>query len=199
MFMISSELSLQSFKLTHFYTKNQSLILFVCCYQIYHIFSFIYLVFFSGSKPEYAKGECTNITHEWESDTSQQRCPQEDWTIQAVAAFYMLFSNLLLVNLVIAMFRWMVVCYKINYIKQSLHWSFTRLNNSKDFSIMLIYSAPHHYLRNMSIVMITVHPHIINNWKSKGISIENDMKVPRIITLKKLCKVSWVFLIEESM
>lgn len=142
MFMISSELSLQSFKLTHFYTKNQSLILFVCCYQIFHIFSFIYLVFFSGSKPEYAKGECTNITHEWESDTSQQRCPQEDWTIQAVAAFYMLFSNLLLVNLVIAMFRWMVVCYKINYIKQSLHWSFTTLNNSKDISIMLIESAP---------------------------------------------------------
>lgn len=51
------------------------------------------------------EGECTNITSVWESDTSKERCPQEDWTVQAVAAFYLLFSNLLLVNLVIAMFR----------------------------------------------------------------------------------------------
>lgn len=63
------------------------------------------LILFLGSKPRYEKGECTNITLEWESDTSEERCPQEDWTIQAVAAFYLLFSNLLLVNLVIAMFR----------------------------------------------------------------------------------------------
>lgn len=50
--------------------------------------------------------KCTNVPSEWESDTSIERCPQEDWTVQAVAAFYLLFSNLLLVNLVIAMFRW---------------------------------------------------------------------------------------------
>lgn len=50
--------------------------------------------------------KCTNVPSEWESDTSKERCPQEDWTVQAVAAFYLLFSNLLLVNLVIAMFRW---------------------------------------------------------------------------------------------
>lgn len=70
----------------------------------------VYLVlvmysYFLGSKPDYDEGECTNITTEWESDTSQQRCPQEDWTVQAVSAAYMLFTNLLLVNLVIAMFR----------------------------------------------------------------------------------------------
>lgn len=33
------------------------------------------------------------------------KCPQEDWTVQAIVAIYMLFSNFLLVNLVIAMFR----------------------------------------------------------------------------------------------
>lgn len=58
-----------------------------------------------GSKPDFEEDKCTNITSEWESDTSKERCPQEDWTVQAVAAFYLLFSNLLLVNLVIAMFR----------------------------------------------------------------------------------------------
>lgn len=50
------------------------------------------------------QSECTNVTSVWESDTSINRCPQEDWTVQAVAAIYLLFSNLLLVNLVIAMF-----------------------------------------------------------------------------------------------
>ncbi|XP_052693613.1 transient receptor potential cation channel subfamily M member-like 2 [Crassostrea angulata] len=50
------------------------------------------------------QSDCTNITSIWESDTSINRCPQEDWTVQAVAAIYLLFSNLLLVNLVIAMF-----------------------------------------------------------------------------------------------
>ncbi|XP_061190312.1 transient receptor potential cation channel subfamily M member 8-like [Saccostrea echinata] len=47
---------------------------------------------------------CTNITSVWEADTSIDRCPQQDWTVLAISAFYMLFSNLLLVNLVIAMF-----------------------------------------------------------------------------------------------
>lgn len=50
------------------------------------------------------QSDCTNVTSVWESDTSINRCPQEDWTVQAVAAIYLLFSNLLLVNLVIAMF-----------------------------------------------------------------------------------------------
>nr|XP_034319204.1 uncharacterized protein LOC109618232 isoform X3 [Crassostrea gigas] len=75
-------------------------------YPYWQLYGELNLDYLDGSKPEYAKGQCTNITHEWESDTSQQRCPQEDWTVQAVAAFYMLFSNLLLVNLVIAMFSY---------------------------------------------------------------------------------------------
>ncbi|XP_065938117.1 transient receptor potential cation channel subfamily M member-like 2 isoform X1 [Magallana gigas] len=52
------------------------------------------------------QSDCTNVTSVWESDTSINRCPQEDWTVQAVAAIYLLFSNLLLVNLVIAMFSY---------------------------------------------------------------------------------------------
>lgn len=49
--------------------------------------------------------DCTFNMTEWSSDPSIERCPEEDWTVLAVSAFYMLFSNLLLVNLVIAMFR----------------------------------------------------------------------------------------------
>nr|XP_034319464.1 transient receptor potential cation channel subfamily M member-like 2 [Crassostrea gigas] len=52
------------------------------------------------------QSDCTNQTSIWESDTSIERCPREDWTVPAVAAIYLLFSNLLLVNLVIAMFSY---------------------------------------------------------------------------------------------
>lgn len=58
-----------------------------------------------GSVADFEDRECTNITAKWESDPSTERCPHDDWTVQAIAAFYLLFSNLLLVNLVIAMFR----------------------------------------------------------------------------------------------
>lgn len=53
--------------------------------------------FFSGSDLP----SCSNVT----SGTSLIECPQEDWTVPTVAAMYMLFSNILLVSLVIAMFR----------------------------------------------------------------------------------------------
>lgn len=56
----------------------------------------------SGREPS----DCSNTTLEWETDTSIERCPQEDWTVSIIAAIYMLLSNLLLVNLVIAKFRW---------------------------------------------------------------------------------------------
>nr|XP_034320577.1 transient receptor potential cation channel subfamily M member-like 2 [Crassostrea gigas] len=75
-------------------------------------------------------GECTNITSVWESDTSKERCPQEDWTVQAVAAFYLLFSNLLLVNLVIAMFS-----YTFERVQQNAEklWRFERYTVINDY------------------------------------------------------------------
>ncbi|XP_061170922.1 transient receptor potential cation channel subfamily M member 2-like [Saccostrea echinata] len=48
--------------------------------------------------------DCTITNFTVSSHGSEDRCPQEDWTVGAVSALYMLFSNLLLVNLVIAMF-----------------------------------------------------------------------------------------------
>ncbi|XP_056002348.1 uncharacterized protein LOC125661864 isoform X2 [Ostrea edulis] len=50
--------------------------------------------------------DCSHNTSVWQSDSSIERCPQEDWTVLGVSAIYMLFSNLLLVNLVIAMFSY---------------------------------------------------------------------------------------------
>lgn len=57
--------------------------------------------------------DCTSNPKEWETDFSKTRCPQEDWTVYAIVAIYMLFSNILLVNLVIAMFRFdLTLSYK---------------------------------------------------------------------------------------
>lgn len=50
-----------------------------------------------------------NVTRIWESDMSMSRCPHADWTVPFIASIFVLFSNLLLVNLVIAMFRYTVI------------------------------------------------------------------------------------------
>lgn len=55
----------------------------------------------AGKEPE----NCTFNRTVWETDPSQDRCSEADWTVQGIAAVYLLFSNLLLVNLVIAKFR----------------------------------------------------------------------------------------------
>ncbi|CAC5398411.1 unnamed protein product [Mytilus coruscus] len=47
---------------------------------------------------------CTTIQSEWESNPDIERCNRYDWVLIVIAAFYMLISNLLLVNLVIALF-----------------------------------------------------------------------------------------------
>lgn len=70
---------------------------YVMCYFLqYKCYSF-----YKGDDP----GECTNVTSEWEAGI-KDRCPHKDWTVSAVSGVYLLFSNLLLVNLVIAMFRY---------------------------------------------------------------------------------------------
>lgn len=56
---------------------------------------------YSGSDQD----NCTNSRYIWESDPSIKRCPEEDWTVPVIAGLYMIFVNLLLVNIVIANFR----------------------------------------------------------------------------------------------
>nr|XP_022332495.1 transient receptor potential cation channel subfamily M member 2-like [Crassostrea virginica] len=77
-------------------------------WRIWKVIYYPYWQIYGESFNEYLAGEdtkdCTFNMTEWSSDPSIERCPEEDWTVLAVSAFYMLFSNLLLVNLVIAMF-----------------------------------------------------------------------------------------------
>ncbi|CAC5413890.1 unnamed protein product [Mytilus coruscus] len=53
-----------------------------------------------------SNGTCTFIESEWESNPDMERCVEYDWAIMVVAAMYMLISNLLLFNLIIALFSY---------------------------------------------------------------------------------------------
>ncbi|XP_048749949.2 transient receptor potential cation channel subfamily M member 2-like isoform X2 [Ostrea edulis] len=77
-------------------------------WRIWDIIYYPYWQLYGESYNEFLEGkdlsDCSNVTSVWQNDPSKERCPQEDWTVSAISAIYMLFSNLLLVNLVIAMF-----------------------------------------------------------------------------------------------
>ncbi|XP_063399651.1 transient receptor potential cation channel subfamily M member 8-like [Mytilus trossulus] len=47
---------------------------------------------------------CTDDTTVWRNDPTAERCPTKDWITPVFAAFYMMLSNWLLLNIVIAMF-----------------------------------------------------------------------------------------------
>ncbi|XP_063432252.1 transient receptor potential cation channel subfamily M member 2-like isoform X3 [Mytilus trossulus] len=49
---------------------------------------------------------CTTIQSEWESNPDMDRCNEYDWILPVITALYMLMSNLLLVNLLIAVFSY---------------------------------------------------------------------------------------------
>ncbi|XP_062590923.1 transient receptor potential cation channel subfamily M member 2-like, partial [Saccostrea cucullata] len=79
-------------------------------WRIWKIIYYPYWQLYGETNNEFLEGKdlssCTNVTTIWENDTSIERCPKEDWTVSAISAIYMLLSNLLLVNLVIAMFSY---------------------------------------------------------------------------------------------
>lgn len=66
---------------------------------IYYLITF---AIYSGSD----RSNCTKNSTIWTIDPYTKRCPEEDWTVPVIAALHMLFANLLLVNLVIAKFRY---------------------------------------------------------------------------------------------
>ncbi|CAC5374849.1 unnamed protein product [Mytilus coruscus] len=55
------------------------------------------------NKPSDDSG-CTNNATLWKTDASVERCPTADWITPVIAAFYMMLTNWLLLNIVIAMF-----------------------------------------------------------------------------------------------
>ncbi|XP_056002343.1 transient receptor potential cation channel subfamily M member 2-like [Ostrea edulis] len=79
-------------------------------WRIWKIIYYPYWQLYGDAYNDFLEGkdlsDCSNVTSIWQNDPSIDRCPQEDWTVSAISAVYMLFSNLLLVNLVIAMFSY---------------------------------------------------------------------------------------------
>lgn len=72
-----------------------------------------------------------NVTRIWESDMSMNRCPHADWTVPFIASIFVLFSNLLLVNLVIAMFSY--TFERVKNVSEKL-WYFQRYTVITNYS-----------------------------------------------------------------
>lgn len=70
-------------------------------YPYWQLFGEINLGVLDGSEQDDCINDTTILT-----DSSMELCPQKDWTVPLITGFYLLFSNLLLVNLVIAMFSY---------------------------------------------------------------------------------------------
>ncbi|XP_061190897.1 transient receptor potential cation channel subfamily M member-like 2 [Saccostrea echinata] len=111
-------------------------------WRIWRIISLPYWQLYGESNEEYISGkdqsDCTNITSIWTTDLSRERCPREDWTVVLIAAFYMLFSNLLLVNLVIAMFSYTFGRVKSNSEKLWMYERYVVINDFKNRKPSLI-------------------------------------------------------------
>lgn len=94
-------------------------------YPYWQLYGELNLDHLDGREPS----DCSNDTLEWETDTSIERCPRKDVTVPFIAAIYMLLSNLLLVNLVIAKFSY---TFERVQTDSGKHWHFqyyTALND----------------------------------------------------------------------
>ncbi|CAG2208935.1 unnamed protein product [Mytilus edulis] len=74
---------------------------------------------------------CTSVESEWESNTNMERCVEYDWAIMVIAAMYLLISNLLLINLIIALFS-----YRFEEVQNNSDrlWKYWRYAIIKDYS-----------------------------------------------------------------
>lgn len=68
---------------------------------------------------------CTTDRSVWESDPSTERCNEGDWVLIVIAALYMLISNLLLVNLVIALFSYRFEIVQANSERLWRYWRYS--------------------------------------------------------------------------
>lgn len=68
---------------------------------------------------------CTTNRSVWESDPSTERCNEGDWVLIVIAALYMLISNLLLVNLVIALFSYRFEIVQANSERLWRYWRYS--------------------------------------------------------------------------
>ncbi|XP_052100146.1 transient receptor potential cation channel subfamily M member-like 2 [Mytilus californianus] len=82
-------------------------------YQHWRIWKIMYIPYWQiygetmlDSLQENITTPCTMNRNVWESNPDIERCNQYDWVLIVIAAIYMLISNLLLVNLLIALFSY---------------------------------------------------------------------------------------------
>ncbi|XP_052100105.1 transient receptor potential cation channel subfamily M member 8-like isoform X2 [Mytilus californianus] len=73
---------------------------------------------------------CTFVEADWESNPDIERCVDYDWVVLLIAALYMLFTNLLLVNLIIALFT-----FRFEEVQQNSDrlWKFWRYSIITEF------------------------------------------------------------------
>ncbi|XP_063435502.1 transient receptor potential cation channel subfamily M member-like 2 [Mytilus trossulus] len=78
-----------------------------------------------------SNGTCTSVESEWESNPDMERCVEYDWAIMVIAAMYMLISNLLLFNLIIALFS-----YRFEEVQNNSDrlWKYRRFAIIRDYS-----------------------------------------------------------------
>ncbi|XP_071166898.1 transient receptor potential cation channel subfamily M member-like 2 [Mytilus edulis] len=73
---------------------------------------------------------CTTIQSEWESNPDIDRCNEYDWILPVITALYMLMSNLLLVNLLIAVFSYR---FELVQEKSEKWWRYMRYEVIMDY------------------------------------------------------------------
>ncbi len=62
--------------------------------------NYMYQILFLGDV-----GECSKNSTIYENSDDIERCPEESWLVIVMFAIYMIMTNILLLNLLIAMFR----------------------------------------------------------------------------------------------
>ncbi|XP_069134231.1 transient receptor potential cation channel subfamily M member 2-like [Argopecten irradians] len=105
--------------------------------QYWSFWKIIYLPYWSiygEFKPEIdgedSTDRCSNITTEYRNNPEVERCPQQDFMVSILSGFFVLILNLLLVNLIIAMFS-----FRFSEIQENadLYWRFHRSRVIMDF------------------------------------------------------------------
>ncbi|CAC5398357.1 unnamed protein product [Mytilus coruscus] len=93
-----------------------------------------------------SNGTCTFNESEWEKNTDIERCVEYDWAIMVVAAMYMVISNLLLFNLIIALFS-----YRFEEVQNNSDrlWKYWRFEIIRDYSTR--YPVPFNVFLHMFI------------------------------------------------
>lgn len=72
----------------------------ILLHPYWQIFGEVDLEYLTGSNQD----NCSSNRSIWQADPSKERCPQQDLTVQVIAGLYMMFTNILLVNIIIARF-----------------------------------------------------------------------------------------------